>query len=97
MTSLALNYSCPKNGLTGAPYTTNSVNSECNSCPITNMLSRLTYKSSSKLHEREARAVDFYVFCGKSERESESSTTGTGNERRRTLRKSTCCPNNYEI
>ena len=44
-------------------------------------------------HEREARAVDvFYVFCGKSERKSESfalgPTTGTENDKRRTLRKS---------
>ena len=28
----------------------------------------------------------FYVFCGKSERESGTSTTGTGKEKRRTLR-----------
>ena len=56
---------------------------------------RLSYKSSSNFfYERE-------VFCGKSEWESESSTfalrptTGTGNEKRRTLRKSRkrgeCC------
>ena len=29
-------------------------------------------------HEREARAVDFYVFCGKSERESETEMRGEG-------------------
>ena len=54
-------------------------------------------KSSSKFfHEREQemRAVNFLCFCGKSERERGSSTfelrptTGTGNEKRRTLRKS---------
>ena len=43
-------------------------------------------------HERETLAVDFYVSCGKSERQSESfalgPTTGTGNEKRRTFRKS---------
>ena len=31
---------------------------------------------AQNFHEREARAVDFYVFCGKSERESESSCWG---------------------
>ena len=56
---------------------------------------RLAFKSSSiVLPEREARAVDclcgfFYVFCCKSEREiALEPTTGTGNDKRMTLRKS---------
>ena len=58
---------------------------------------RLAYKSSSKFSRARSTSGRFkcsYVFCGKSERESESSTfalgptTGTGNEKRRALRKS---------
>ena len=42
---------------------------------ICSVVPRLAYKSSSNFfYEREARAVDFYVFCGKSERESERGT-----------------------
>ena len=56
---------------------------------------RLAYKSSSKFSRARITSGRFsYVFCSKSERESESSTfalgptTGTGNEKRTTLRKS---------
>ena len=58
---------------------------------------RLAYKSSSKFSRARSTSGRFkcsYVFCGKSERESESSTfalgptTETGNEKRRALRKS---------
>ena len=55
-------------------------------------LSRAQIFSLARSAKRERQI--FYVFCGKSERVSQSSsfargaTTGTGNEKRRTLRKS---------
>ena len=50
---------------------------------------RLAHKSISIFFTSAKRERQiFYVFCRKSERESESSTTGTGNENGRTLRES---------
>ena len=60
-----------------------------------NSIYRLAYKSSSNFFSSAKRKLQiFYVFCSKSEPKSETSsfalrpTTGTGNEKRRTLRKS---------
>ena len=68
---------------------------------------RLAYKSSSKFSRARNTRGRFFVFCCKSERDSESSTfalgptTETGNEKRTTLRKSSergtiCEENVYE-
>ena len=44
---------------------------------------------SNFFHGREAGAVDFFIFAAKARRERElGPTTETGNEKRRTLRKS---------
>ena len=59
-------------------------------------MGRLAYKSSSNFSQARSASGSFFFLCfsGKSERESESSsfalgpTTGTGNEKQRTLRKS---------
>ena len=59
-----------------------------------NQTIKIAVLQSTSQTSRASRAVDFLYFCGKSERERGSSTfelgptTGTGNEKRRTLRKS---------
>ena len=60
---------------------------------------RLAYEWNSIFSRARSASGRFFVFCGKSERESESRgpTTGNGSEKRKTLRKSSpnivgsCC------